>query len=392
MIGGGPAGLAAAEVLASRGMTVTLAEAKPSLGRKFLMAGKSGLNLTMDLPFDSFAAGYGDGADWLRPHLASFDNQAVQHWATDLGQTLFTGSTGRVFPRAMKASPLLRAWIARLSGQGVRLQTRWRWTGLSQKGRFAFDTPDGRQDIAADVTVLALGGASWSRLGSDGEWADLLSGRGVPCRAFVPSNMGIRVDWSRHMAPAFGRPLKNIALRAGTGRFCRGEAMISARGLEGSLVYQMSPAIRQGLPLFIDLLPDLSADRVAEALTRQPKKASLSNAVRKGLNLDGAKTALLLELVSERSRAAVAAEAKSLPLRHAGAAPLQEAISTAGGVDRAALDGLMLRALPGVFCAGEMIDWDAPTGGYLLTACLALGRAAGAQAADYASRMAAARS
>lgn len=382
VIGGGPAGLAAAEVMAERGLSVTLAEAKPSLGRKFLMAGKSGLNLTRDEPAEVFKATYPSGGDWLRPMLDGFDNRAVVAWAADLGQPVFTGSTGRVFPVAMKASPLLRAWLALLDRAGVRMHTRWRWTVFSGGG-FGFATPDGTQTITPKVAVLALGGGSWSRLGSDGAWTQILEPLGVDCVGFGPSNMGVVVAWSDHMKPVLGSPLKNVAITAGDTRLV-GEAVISAKGLEGSLIYRFSPAIRAGYPLTLDLVPALSQAEVEDRLSRQPRKASAATALRKALRLDAAKTALLFEFAPDRSRAGLARVVKALPLPHVGPAPLDEAISTVGGVATAALDGTMLRALPGVFCAGEMVDWDAPTGGYLLTACLASGRAAGVQAADYA--------
>ncbi len=382
VIGAGPAGLMAAEMLADAGVAVTLAEARPSAGRKLLMAGKSGLNLTRDEPFDDFLARYGDAADWLRPILADFDNRAVQEWARALGQDLFTGSTGRVFPKAMKASPLLRAWLARLGAKGVVLHRRWYWRGW-QDDALLFDTAEGRQTIHADATVLALGGASWSRLGSDGRWADILAARGVEVTPFQPANAGLGVDWSDHMHRYFGQPVKAVALHAG-GQISRGEWVISARGIEGGGIYTLTPQIRQGEALTLDLLPDIPAAEVTRRLSRPRGKASLANHLRKTLRLDPVRLALLNEFARPlpADNTALAGLLKALPIRHAGLRPLDEAISTAGGVARHALTPeLMLRAVPDIWCAGEMLDWEAPTGGYLLTACLATGRWAGLAAA-----------
>lgn len=371
----------AAQQLSDAGFDVTLAEAKPSPARKFLMAGKSGLNLTKDEPFDQFMNAYAEAAPMLRPMLEACSPNDVQKWARGLGQDLFTGSTGRVFPTVMKASPLLRAWLARLPR--VTLQTRWRWLGW-QDGAAVFDTPDGAQTVDARATVLALGGASWARLGSDGAWAPVLAERGVALAPFAPSNMGLLVDWSAPMAKQFGQPVKGIALRCG-GQTSRGEIVISARGLEGGGIYALSRPLRAGAGLTLDLLPDLTVDQVAAKLARPRGKASLTNHLRKTLGLSGAKAALLMEFGRPLPEGrALAERIKSLPITHAGPRPMDEAISTAGGVMWDALnDDLMLHDLPGVFCAGEMLDWDAPTGGYLLTACLATGRWAGLGAARY---------
>ena len=382
VVGGGPAGLMAAEMLGRAGISTLVAEAKPSLGRKFLMAGKSGLNLTKDEPFDAFLRAYGEAAEWLRPMLEAFGPDDVQDWARGLGQALFTGSTGRVFPEVMKASPLLRTWLARLEGLGVSWRSRWRWTGWEGKA-LTFDTPEGAVRIAPEVTVLALGGASWARLGSDGGWAPLLAGRGVELTPFAPANAGLCVDWSEPMRARFGQPLKGVRFAAGR-LTSRGEAVISARGLEGGGLYPLTPALRDGAPLTVDLLPDLDAAAVAQRLSRPRGKASVTNHLRKTLKLDPARLALLQEFGRPlpADPAALAWLIKALPIRHAGLRPMDEAISTAGGVARAALDdSLMLRALPGTYCAGEMLDWEAPTGGYLLTACLATGRWAGRAAA-----------
>jgi len=384
VIGSGPAGLMAAQELARAGCDVTVIDAKPSVGRKFLMAGKSGLNLTRDEPERQFRGAYAEAAPWLRPMLEEFGVQQVQDWARDLDQDLFTGSTGRVFPVAMKASPLLRAWLGRLTDAGVQFRTRWRWTGWDDDA-LTFQTPEGVMQITPDATVLALGGASWARLGSDGAWAAILAERGVELAPFAPANAGVQVDWSPHMASVLGQPLKGVSFRAGQ-LVSRGEAVISARGLEGGGIYSVSRGVREGHALSVDLLPDLTEKQVTERLARPHGKASLSNHLRKVLKLGAARTALLQEFGRPfpQDPAALAARIKALPIHHAGLRPLDEAISTAGGVPRAALDdGLMLTALPGVFCAGEMLDWEAPTGGYLLTACLSTGRWAGQSATHY---------
>lgn len=379
VIGGGPAGLMAAEALARAGHSVLLAEAKPSLARKFLMAGKSGLNLTRVQPPEAFLANY---PDWVRPHISAFGPDQVQGFARDLGQELFTGSTGRVFPTVMKASPMLRAWIARLRDLGVDIRTRWRWTGF-EGAAFCFDTPDGPRSLRPRVTVLALGGASWPRLGSDAAWVPWLVGKGVQIAPFKPANMGLLIDWSAHMAPHFGAAIKGAALHSDAG-VTRGEFVISKRGLEGGGIYTISAHLREGSPLHLDLCPDLPLPEVAARLARQPAKQSVANRIKRALGLDAAKLALLNEwgrpLPADPKT--LAARIKALPARHAGPRPLAEAISSAGGIAHAALtDDLELRALPNVFACGEMLDWEAPTGGYLLTGCFATGLHAGRAAA-----------
>lgn len=387
VIGAGPAGLMAAEELARAGHSVLVAEAKPSVARKFLMAGKSGLNLTKDESLEALMPAYERAADWLRPIISDFDAQAVQVWARDLGQDLFTGSTGRVFPNAMKASPLLRAWLKRLDETGVELRTRWRWTGW-EGDALVFETPMGRRQVASGATVLAMGGASWSRLGSDGAWAPVLAEKGVALASFAPSNSALAVDWSPHMAPHFGAALKSVHWTAGD-RTSRGEAVISRKGLEGGGLYSLTPALRQDRPLFVDLVPDRAAESLGMQLLEKGSKTTLTRWLKGSLRLPPQKVALFHEMTQGTglSRANWVSALKNLPIRHAGLRPMDEAISTAGGVMRDGLnDGLMLRALPGVFCAGEMLDWEAPTGGYLLTACFATGRWAGRSAVDWLDR------
>lgn len=383
VIGAGPAGLMAADRLLSAGYAVTLCEAMPTAGRKFLMAGKSGLNLTMAEPLGAFLAPFGQ-AEWLHLALSAFSPEAVQSWARDLGQEVFTGSSGRVFPVAMKASPLLRAWLARLNALGLDLRTRWRWMGFSQ-GDLLFDTPDGPRRIVAGVTVLALGGASWARLGSDGAWTGHLAGRRVPLAPFRPSNMGFQMDWSPHMQPHFGQPVKPLALSAGPQRI-RGELVISASGLEGGGLYPLAARLRDGAALVLDLAPDLTVAAATQRLRARPAREPAAQALRKGLGLTGARLALAMEFGRPWPADAEgrAARAKALTVPLGDPRPMDEAISTAGGIMADGLTGdLMLKAAPGVFAAGEMLDWDAPTGGYLLTACLATGRVAGDGAARW---------
>ena len=372
VIGAGPAGLTAAEVLSGAGVAVVIADQMPSPARKLLMAGKSGLNLTKQ--DDHFDAAYGEVPPAFMEAVSAFGPDAVMRWATELGQEVFVGSTGRVFPVAMKASPLLRAWLRRLDAHGAQLRTRWRWTGWHD-GNAVFETPDGTREVLADLTILAMGGASWRRLGSDGDWAAQLPERVAP---FQPANVGLRVEWSPHMARWHGHPLKGVAFHAGP-LSSRGEAVITAAGLEGGGVYSVSAAVRDGAPLTLDLLPDLSPADVAERLDGQNPKQSLATRLRKALRLDGARAALLHEFGRPFGED-LAGLLKRLPVRHAGPLPMDEAISTAGGLRFDALDGFRLRGHPAVYAAGEMLDWEAPTGGWLLTACFATGRAAALQA------------
>lgn len=381
VIGGGPAGLMAAEALAQAGHQALLAEARPSPARKFLMAGKSGLNLTKAEDPDAFLRAYGDRAAVLRPMLEAFGPVQLRTWAEGLGQRLFTGPTGRVFPEAMKASPLLRAWLHRQDALGVTRRTRWRWRGWDGPEAL-FDTAEGPQRVTAAVTVLALGGASWARLGSDGAWAGILGAEGVGLAPFKPANMGLKVSWSGHMAQHFGAPVKGVCWRAGDVT-SRGEAVISERGLEGGGIYAISAAVRDGAALSVDLVPDLSRGPLVRRLSQPRGKMSAANVIRKAARLDPVRQALLMEfgrpLPSDSTD--LAARIKGLRLRHDGPRPIDEAISTAGGVRFDALTpGLELTARPGVFIAGEMLDWEAPTGGYLLTACFATGKWAGRHA------------
>lgn len=379
VIGAGPAGLMAAEALATAGRRVLVCEGRPSPARKFLMAGKSGLNLTKDRSSAAFAAHFDAG--WLAPMLAEFGPAEVMDWARGLGQEVFTGSSGRVFPVAMKASPLLRAWLGRLGAAGVELRTRWMWEGF-EGAALAFDTPAGRQVLRPEVTVLALGGASWPRLGSDAAWVPWLEASGVTVAPFRPANMGFSVAWSDHMARHFGTPVKGAALVV-AGQRERGEFVVSARGIEGGGVYAVSRAVREGAALTLDLAPDRTLAEVAGRLAKGPGKDTVQNWLRKALKLDPVKAALLQEWGRPLPKGdALARLVKTLPIRHSGPRPISEAISSAGGITRDSLtDDLELSGMPGVYAAGEMLDWEAPTGGYLLTACLATGLRAGRAAA-----------
>ena len=409
VVGGGPGGLMAAEVLAQGGAGVDLYDAMPSVGRKFLLAGRGGLNLTHSEPAERLLQRYGAASPALLDAVRAFDGAAVREWAAGLGIQTFVGTSGRVFPTDMKAAPLLRAWLHRLRAAGVRVHTRHRWTGWTADGDLCFRTPQGERTASADATVLALGGASWSRLGSDGAWLPWLDQRGVDITALQPSNCGFdvaatapgRTGWSDHLRQRFaGQPLKTVAAHAGrsavsaqpnpdAGRsadFLPGEFVLTDTGVEGSLVYALSAALRDTIAaegqatLVVDLLPQHSAEHVLAEVSHPRGPRSLSTHLKSRLGLHGAKMALLHELLTPQQLAdpkALAGAIKALPLPLARPRPIDEAISTAGGVRFEALDAHgMLRALPGVFCAGEMLDWEAPTGGYLLTACLATGRRA----------------
>ena len=373
VIGAGPAGLMAAEELAKAGRRVVICEGKSSPARKFLMAGKSGLNVTKAQALPAFIAAY--QSPHMAPFLAKFGPEAVMDWCDKLGADVFTGSSGRVFPKAMKASPLVRAWMARLAGMGVELRSRWRWVGFDDG--FAFDTPQGRTVLHPAVTVLALGGASWARLGSDAAWVPWLAEKGVRIIPFQPANMGFQVDWSPHMAKVFGQAVKGAALCVDKRRE-RGEFIISSKGIEGGGVYAVSRDLRQGAALQLDLMPDVSVDEVAQRLSAMRSSETLVNRLRKlGLS------APALALVMEFGRALSPLQAvKALPIPLGPPRPMDEAISVAGGVSFASVTpDLELRALPRTFVCGEMLDWEAPTGGYLLTGCWASGRWAGRAAA-----------
>jgi uncharacterized flavoprotein (TIGR03862 family) len=375
VIGAGPAGLMAADRLSAAGHRVTVTEAKPSPARKLLMAGKSGLNLTKNEPFETFMAAYAEAAPVLRPMLQDFPPEAVMRWAKALDQQVFTGSSGRVFPKVMKASPLLRAWLARLADQGATLHTRWRWTGGLEQPRF--DTPDGPQTLNPDAVILACGGASWARLGSDGAWAAQLPGDQMA--PFQPANMGFHVPWSAHMTAQFGQPVKNVILQAGSTRV-RAEFVLSQRGIEGGGVYAVSRALREGAGLTLDLMPDMTAAQIAAKYAATNPKHSASNRLRKLLR-DPVKRALVMEFARPLPKDP-SGVLKALPVPISGPYPMDEAISTAGGLRLEALNpDLSLKSNPRVFAAGEMLDWEAPTGGYLLNACLATGKWAGDHAA-----------
>ena len=398
VIGGGPAGLMAAEAARSAGVEVDLFEAKPSVGRKFLIAGRGGLNLTHGEARPAFDRRYSRGGEHATDWLDDFDGPALRAWAHDLGIETFVGSSGRVFPTDLKAAPLLRAWVARLKAQGVRLHMRHRWSGFDTDGAAVFDTPQGPRRLQAGAVVLALGGSSWPQLGSDGAWLPWLAARGVPVQPLEASNCGFDRPWSEYFRQRFaGAPLKPVIAHwtaaDGQPRQRQGECVLSEYGLEGSLLYAIGPDLRASLRregkalLHLDLLPGIGPERVHEALSQPRAGRSLSEVLRRRLKLDGAKAALLRELLPAAvfaDPAGLASAIQRLPLTLHSARPIAEAISTAGGL---ALDGidkaLAIGALPGWFACGEMLDWDAPTGGYLLTACFASGVRAGRAAARH---------
>ncbi|GAB4288712.1 MAG: TIGR03862 family flavoprotein [Thiohalomonadaceae bacterium] len=396
VIGGGPAGLMAAEVLAAAGVQVDVYDAMPTVGRKFLMAGKGGMNITHSEPLERFIARYGDRREYLAPLLARFGPDALRAWIHDLGIATFVGSSGRVFPADMKAAPLLRAWLHRLRSAGVRLHMRHRWLGWDAAGALRFASPSGEVLVRPDAIVLALGGGSWARLGSDGAWVPLLQGRGIAVAPLRPSNCGFEVDWSEHLRTRHaGQPVKPVVVSfAGERR--QGELMVTEYGVEGGVVYALSAPLREAIAaegqavLLLDLVPGREQARLAADLARPRGRDSLAKHLRRHAGIDGVKASLLRELTPAEvlhDPVRLAAALKALPLPLHATRPLDEAISSAGGVHFEALDErLMLRELPGMFCAGEMLDWEAPTGGYLLTACLASGRAAGEGARDWLAR------
>lgn len=388
IIGGGPAGLMAAEVLAEGGARVELFDAMPSVGRKFLLAGVGGMNITHSEAKAPFLGRYGARRDEVAALLEGFGAEELREWIHGLGIDTFVGSSGRVFPTDMKAAPLLRAWLKRLREKGVLIHTRRRWLGWDDQGALRIATPDGETRLAADACLLALGGGSWARLGSDGAWVPLLEARGIRIAPLEPSNCGFDVaGWSPLLREKFaGAPIKPVAIRVADGAPRQGEFVLTAGGVEGSLIYAFSAVIRERIKasgsatVHLDLLPNQPVEKVAKALARPRGSRSMAKHLHSQLGIDGARASLLRELSAKDDfldPVRLAGVIKNLPLTLVRARPLDEAISSAGGVPFAALDdGLMLKELPGVFCAGEMLDWEAPTGGYLLTACFASGRVA----------------
>ncbi len=389
IIGGGPAGLMAAEVLSQAGVRVDLYDGMPSVGRKFLLAGVGGMNITHSEAYPAFLSRYAERAPQIAPLLRGFDADALCTWIHDLGIETFIGSSGRVFPTDMKAAPLLRAWLKRLRDSGVVIHTRHRWLGWDEHGALRIDSPEGEITVKPDATLLALGGGSWSRLGSDGAWMLALEQHGVGLAPLQPSNCGFEVQaWSELMVSKFaGAPLKNIAIGLNDDVPRLGECVITATGIEGSLIYALSAPIREAINQYgaavvhIDLLPGRPVDKLQAALSKPRGSRSMAKHLHSQVGIDGVKAALLRELTDAATfadPALLARAIKALPLTLVKTRPLDEAISSAGGVTFEAMDErLMLKALPGVFCAGEMLDWEAPTGGYLLTGCFASGRAAG---------------
>ena len=392
VIGGGPAGLMAAEMLIQGGVKVDVYDAMPSVGRKFLLAGKGGMNLTHAEPFAAFLSRYGAREPQIAALLADFGPDALRAWVHGLGIDTFVGSSGRVFPTGMKAAPLLRSWLHRLRAAGVRFHMRHRWDGWDQSGALRFATPDGEQSAHADAVVMALGGGSWARLGSDGAWVPLLQARGAQIAPLKSANCGFDVGWSEHFRTRFaGHPVKSVVatLTDVTDRVHRrqGEFVVTETGIEGSLVYALSAPLRDVVDangsalLHLDLAPGKDLQRVIDEVAHPRGSRSMASHLQGRVGIAGVKAGLLRELAAAEDYADTArlgAAIKALPMRVAAARPLDEAISSAGGVRFESLDRqLMLQSAPGIFCAGEMLDWEAPTGGYLLTACFASGRAAG---------------
>jgi len=391
VIGAGPAGLMAAEVLAQGGAYVTVYDSMPSAGRKLLMAGRGGLNLTHSEPLPQFLARYREATPHLKAAVEAFPPKALRDWSDALGQPTFVGSSGRVFPKAFKASPLLRAWLRRLDSAGVQFALRHRWTGWDESGRLVFQTPEGPRLVDAGATVLALGGASWPRLGSDGAWVAMLAAKGVKISTLRPANSGFTVAWSDIFRDRFeGQPLKGVALTFGP-HTLRGEAIVTRAGIEGGAIYALSAELREAIvksgqeTLNIALRPDLEINGLIARLSQPKGKQSFSNFLRKAVQLSPVGIGLLQEAakasglsLSSLSPAALADLINAVPIRLTGTAPIARAISTAGGISFDELDAdFMLRGLPGTFAAGEMLDWEAPTGGYLLQASFATGAAAG---------------
>lgn len=393
IIGAGPAGLMAAEVLSQAGVRVDIYDAMPSVGRKFLLAGKGGLNITHAEPYVDFVARYGGQRARIEPLLETFSPAALRDWVHALGIETFVGSSGRVFPREMKAAPLLRAWLHRLRAAGVRLHVRHHWVGWAAEGALRFETPRGVVNIRPDATLLALGGGSWARLGSDAAWVPLLTAKGVEIAPLRPANCGFDVGWSDYVrSRCAGQPVKSVEIShtdvEGQTQRQLGEFMLTDTGVEGSLIYALSACLRDSIAatgsarILLDLAPGRDLQRLTQDLSRPRGSQSMANHLRARAGIEGVKAILLREQIPAEvftEPQKLAAAIKAVPLQLLATRPLDEAISTAGGVSFEALDErFMLRALPGVFCAGEMLDWEAPTGGYLLTACFAIGRAAGA--------------
>ena len=400
VIGAGPAGLMAAEVLAQGGASVTVFDAMPSAGRKFLMAGRGGLNLTHSEPMPAFLSRYREAAPRLDAAIAAFPPDRLRAWSETLGQPTFVGTSGRVFPKAFKASPLLRAWLRRLDADGVQFAFRHRWTGWDQRGRLLFQTTDGQRSVETCVTVLALGGASWPRLGSGGSWTGTLAARGIVISPLRPANCGFVVAWSSVFRDRFeGQPLKGIALTFGA-QTIRGESLITKAGIEGGAIYALSAELREAIArsgeatLRIALRPDLGETDLVKRLAAPRRKQSLSNTLRKAAQLSPVAIGLLQEAaivsgapLSSLSGIELARLINDVPIKLTDTMPIVRAISSAGGILFDDLDtDFMLRRLPGVFAAGEMLDWEAPTGGYLLQACFATGAAAGRGALKWLKR------
>lgn len=392
IIGGGPAGLMAAEILSQQDVTVNLYDSMPSLGRKFLMAGKSGLNLTHAEPYDSFITRYGDKQKQIETHLDHFKPDDLLAWVKGLDIETFIGSSGRVFPKEMKASPLLRAWLQRLQTNGVTFHTRHRWMGW-QEEYLIFDSPTGEVKIKPDATILTLGGASWPKLGSRGEWVSWLENAGIRIKPFAPANCSFIVNWSKHFSEKFhGQPMKSVALSFNDFKQ-KGEFVLTKTGVEGSLIYAASAKLRDELTatgtavLALDLAPDLTREKLITALTKPRGARSLTSHIKKTTHLTDAKIGLLYEFIAKENLVDIEKLADAIKTLHiplSATSSLETAISCAGGVCfEEVTDNLMLRKMPGVFCAGEMLDWEAPTGGYLLTACFAMGKAAGMGALAY---------
>ncbi|ARU87249.1 TIGR03862 family flavoprotein [Pseudomonas sp. M30-35] len=395
IIGGGPAGLMAAEVLGMAGVRVDLFDAMPSVGRKFLLAGVGGMNITHSEAKPAFIQRYAERSGEIGQLLTTFDADALRSWIHDLGIETFVGTSGRVFPTDMKAAPLLRAWLKRLREHNVSIHTRHRWLGWTEDGQLRMKNTEGEFQFAPDATLLALGGASWSRLGSDGAWVELLQNRGVEISPLQPSNCGFEVaGWSPFLQDKFaGSPLKNISLNLADETPRQGEFVLTAKGIEGSLVYALSAKIRQQInqhgsaTVYLDLLPHSTINTLEKTLSKPRGSHSMAKHLHRQVNIDGVKAGLLRELTAAevfQNPARLAQAIKALPITLVQPRPLDEAISTAGGVPFAELNQqLMLNQLPGIFCAGEMLDWEAPTGGYLLTACFATGRQAGLGMLDW---------